>query len=238
MKMNKIDGLLSEIRLLCAVVLACCFGAAAQAQSDSNVAVEGYVGLVTDYRDRGLSLSGFDPAITASVGAFHDSGAYVGIDGAAFFDSAVGLDGRARLFAGYTLDKGDYIYDFSVELDSVHGSGSNFFLELKATVSRDFGLAFTRGGISVAPDGRWSNPSGESYYVFADAEVPVPTLPALTVITHVGHDVRSGGQNLWNWSAGLSAFVGDIELAGRYEKSSINNRIGNDRFLFSLRYFF
>lgn len=221
-----------------ACVWVCGLVPSAQAQSDSKVAVEGYIGAVTDYRDRGLSLSGFDPAITASVGAFHDSGAYFGIDGAAFFDSAVGLDGRARLFAGYSLDRGDYVYDFSVELDSVHGTDSNFFPELRATVSRDFGLAFTRSGISIAPDGRWSNPTGESYYVFADVEVPVPTFPALTVITHVGHDVRSGGQNLWNWSAGLSAFVGDIELAGRYEKSSINNRIGNGRFLFSLRYFF
>lgn len=207
-------------------------------QSNSSVSVDGYVGAVSDYRDRGISLSGFDVAGTASVGIFHDSGAYVGIDGAAFTDGAASFDGRARLFAGYTIDRGDFIYDVSVELDSVYGGGSNFFPEIKATVSRDLGLAFTRVGFSAAPDGRWSNPSGENYYVFADAEVPVPTLPALTVVTHVGHDMRTGGENLWNWSAGLSAFVGDIELAGRYEKSSLNERIGKGRFVFSLRYFF
>lgn len=211
-------------------------GGALQAQ-DSDFSIDGYIGGTTDYRDRGLSLSDADIVPMGSIGAFHDSGFYFGLD-VAKIDTDRGGNFRTEFFAGYSLDQGDYVYDLSVEVDTIYGDTSQYYPEFKASVSRDFGIAFTRVGAAYAPGGRWSNPQNQSFYTFADLELPVPTLPALTVVTHLGHDFRSDIGNLWDWSAGLSAFVGDIELSLTYDDSSIRDRSGKGSVIFGMRYYF
>lgn len=208
------------------------------AQDEGGIAVDGYVGVVSDFRDRGLSLSDKDPAVVASLGAFSDSGFYGGVLGA-YFDGSFGADSKLEFYAGYQIDKGDYIYDLSVELDSYHGDGnSRFFPEFKASVARDFGLAFIRTGAAYAPDGRWSLPDQDSLYLFTDLEVPVPTMPELTIIGRMGHDFRQDRSNLWDWGVGLSAFVNQVEFSLMYESSSLDHRIGDDRIVFGARLYF
>lgn len=206
-------------------------------EGERPFSIDGYVGIVTDYRDRGLSLSDRDIAVTGSLGLFHENGFYIGVD-AASIDNGFGADVRTELFAGYTVDKGDYIYNVSFELDGIHGNGSDYYPELKASVARDFGLAFTRFGTAFAPDGRWSAPQSDSLYFYGDVELPVPTMPSLTIVTHLGHDFRSDINNLWDWSVGLSAFVGDVEFTATYDKSSLDQRIGRGRFIVGARLYF
>jgi uncharacterized protein (TIGR02001 family) len=203
----------------------------------SPFSLDGYVGLTSDMRDRGISLSDRDFTLNGSVGLFHDSGFFGGIDFAKV-DLVNGADVRTELFAGYSLDKGDYVYDFTVELDSNHGAGSQYYPEFKAAVSRDFGLAFTRIGAAYAPSGRWSNPGGDSIYTYGDIEIPVPTMSALTLLAHLGHDMRGGAENIWDWSVGVSAFVGDVEFTVAYEKSTIDQDIGSGRVIFGGRFYF
>lgn len=208
-----------------------------QAQEEQGPLIDGYIGGTTDLRDRGVSLSDRDIAALASVGAFFENGFYLGLD-ASTVDTASGADGRFELFTGYSFDRNGYTYDVSVELDTFHGDSSQFFPEFKASVSRDFGLAFTRAGIAYAPGGRWLNPGNDSVYSFADLEVPVPNMPSFTVIGHVGRDFRSNTSNLWDWSAGVSAFVGDIEFSLSYEDSSLDDRRGSGRVIFGARFYF
>ncbi len=207
------------------------------AQDASDFSLDGYIGLTTDYRDRGLSLSDRDIAVVGSIGAFHENGFYFGLD-AGTVSTANGADGRIEFYTGYSLDKGGFIYDFSVEVDSFHGSSSQFYPEFKVSASRDFGLAFTRAGVAYAPEGRWINPNNDSFYTFADLEIPVPNLPALTFVSHVGHDFRGGLNDLWDWSVGLSAFVDDVEFSLSYENSSLDRREGSGRVIFGARLFF
>lgn len=209
----------------------------ATAQDQSAFSLDGYIGVTTDYRDRGLSLSDRDIAAVSSIGAFHDSGFYFGLD-AGTVETFNGSDGRLEFFTGYSLDAGDFVYDFSAELDTFHGNGSQFYPEFKVSASRDFGLAFTRAGIAFAPEGRWITPSNDSFYTFADLEIPVPNMPSLTLISHVGHDFRGGVNDAWDWSVGLSAFVGDVELNVSYEDSSLDRREGSGRVIFGARLYF
>ncbi len=207
------------------------------AQDEWSLSLDGYVGVTSDYRDRGLSLSDRDFAAVGSIGAFFENGFYTGVD-AGTVDTANGGDARLEFFAGYSVDTGSYVYDFSVELDSIHGDSSQYYPEFKASVSRDFGLAFTRAGLAYAPGGRWANPNNQSFYSFADLEIPVPNMPALTIIGHVGRDFRNDIENLWDWSVGLSAFLGDAELNVSYEKSSFDGRIGSGRIIVGARMYF
>jgi len=205
--------------------------------NDGGISLDGYIGLASDFRDRGLSLSDKDPALMGSVGLFSDSGFYGGVT-AAIVDDGQGGDTKTEFYAGYQIDKGDYIYDLSFELDSFHGEGSRFYPEFKATMARDFGLAFIRGGASYAPDGRWSNPDIDSTYIFVDLDVPVPTLPELTVISRFGYDIRAGRSNLWDWGVGLSAFIDDVELSLMYEDSTLDQRIGNGAVILGAKFYF
>ncbi|TNE63860.1 MAG: hypothetical protein EP335_08655 [Alphaproteobacteria bacterium] len=221
---------------LAALVATMAIGTTAFAE-DEGFSIDGYVGGVTDYRDRGLSLSGKDPAVVASVGAYQDNGFYFGVSGASV--GWAGIDARVRGFAGYRIDKGDYIYDFSAELDSTHGDDSNFYPEFRGTIARDFGLAFIRGGLVYAPDGRWSLPTQQSLYAFTDLEVPVPNLPELTIIGRLGYDMRGGDfRNLWDYGIGLSAFIESVELTLMYENSSLNGGYGKGAVVFGAKYYF
>ena len=211
-------------------------GATAQ-EAEPAWDIEGYVGLYTDYRDRGLTLSDLDPAIAGSLGIYHKSGLYGGVD-AALIDDGRGGDSKTEFYLGYSLDKGDYIYDFSVELDGIHGDTSDYYSEFKASMARDFGIAFIRGGVAYAPEGRWNTPDIDSFYTYADLELPVPTIPELTFITHVGYDARQSRSNLWDWSIGVSAFIESFEINLTFEDSSLDQIIGNGRFILSTKFYF
>ena len=224
-------------KLLLGTLAATVFAAPSWAQDEKPYSIDGYVGVTSDYRDRGLSLSDRDPTIRASVGLYHDNGFYVGGGLAAISDSAGG-DAQANIFAGYNFDSGGFTYDLSVELDSIHGEGSSYYPEFTGTVSRDFGLAYIRTGITYAPDGRWSAPESDSLYLFTDLEVPVPTMPELTVISRLGYDVRSDRRDLWDYGVGLSAFIENFELSVMYENSSQNGGLGKGAVIGGVKFYF
>ena len=212
-------------------------GVASAQDDDPTWSIEGYAGFFTDYRDRGLTLSDLDPTIAGSLAIFHKSGLYGGLD-AAKIDDGRGGDTKTEFYLGYSFDTGSYIYDFSVELDGIHGSDSNYYSEFKASVARDFGIAFIRGGLAYAPEGRWNTPDVDSFYAYTDLELPVPTFPELTFISHVGYDARNSRSNLWDWSIGISAFIESFEVSVSFEDSSLDQAIGNGRFVLNTKIYF
>ena len=211
---------------------------AAHAQGEPSWDIDGYAALTSDFRDRGLRYSDGGSSVYASLSAFHQSGLYGGIE-VALIDDGFTSGERTEVFAGYGFDAGNYIYDFSVEVEGVHLGTSSYYPEIKASIARDFGLAYIRGGLAFAPEGRWNAPDIDSYYSYIDLEVPVPLLSQLTVLTHVGYDVRGGSNNLWDWSVGVSAFVFEnIELGIAYENSSLDAPIGKGGVIFNAKVYF
>jgi uncharacterized protein (TIGR02001 family) len=225
--------IISSLTLLTAIASNSAFAQ----EEESDWSLDGFVGVATDYRDRGLSVSDRDFTAHGSIGLFHSSGFSGGMDLAGISDG-LGSDVRTEFFAGYSMDNGDYVYDFSVELDVFHGDSSRYYPEFKAAISRDFGLAFIRGGIAFAPDGRWSSPDLDSYYTFADLEIPVPTIPELTLMTHIGYDARDGASDLLDWSVGLSAFVQNFEVTLAFEDSSLDRSISNGQVVLGAKFYF
>ena len=219
------------------LMAAACLAAPALAEDEKPYSIDGYVGVTTDYRDRGLSLSDRDPTVRGSVGLYHDSGFYVG-GGLAAISNSAGGDAQANIFAGYNFETGGFSYDLSVELDSIHGGGSSFYPEITGTVSRDFGLAYIRTGVSYSPDGRWSTPNSNSLYLFTDLEVPVPTMPELTIISRLGYDMREDRRNLWDYGIGLSAFIESFELSVMYENSSLDGGLGKGAVIGGVKFYF
>ncbi|PCI59109.1 MAG: hypothetical protein COB37_12095 [Kordiimonadales bacterium] len=210
----------------------------AHAQDDEpDFTFGGYVAVSNDYRDRGLTLSDGDISVYGSLSVFHKSGFYAGVD-AALSDDTFGRDQKTEFYVGYSFDKGVYAYDFSFELEGFYGNSDAYYPEIKASISRDFGLAFIRGGAAFAPEGRWNTPGVDSLYTYADLDIPVPTLPALTFISHVGYDFRDGRSDLFDWSIGFSAVLDPVEISLTYEDSSLDQRIGNGAVILGFRAYF
>ncbi len=64
--------------MLAGTALAATPALAQEEEADSSISVSGNVGIVTDYRFRGVSLSGGDFALQGGIDVTHDSGFYVG----------------------------------------------------------------------------------------------------------------------------------------------------------------
>ncbi len=133
-----------------AIILAAAGPAVAQSWS-----VEGEVGVVSDYRYRGYSLSDGDPALQAGGSAWHASGWYV--TGYASSVAAIG-DGSGPTsdieltagvgwsgeIAGWTLDLGLMGYGYP-------GARGVDYVELPVSVARSFGPASWTLGYAHAP---------------------------------------------------------------------------------------
>ncbi len=208
------------------------------AVAGDSLSIDGFVGVTSDMRDRGISISDKDATLRGSIYGFHDSGIYAGVD-AALIDDGMGGDEKTEFFAGYSFDTdGGYTVDLSVELDGIHGITSEYYPEYKAALSRDFGLAFLRGGLSFSPEGRWNTPGVDSWYAYSDIEIPLPVVSEITLITHMGYDLRDNRSNLFDWSAGFSIFMDEFEVTVMYEDSSLDDTRAKGRFVLGTRFYF
>src|SRR3990167_10424122 len=104
-------AMLTSIRgLLAATVIATSAFAAAPALAQDEeagpVTVTGSVTVVSDYRFRGVSLSGGDPAIQGGITVAHESGFYIGTWGSSIDDGGSDFYGDVELdvFGGWSGD--------------------------------------------------------------------------------------------------------------------------------------
>lgn len=172
-----------------------CLASPAFAQDDtaapSGITVTGNVGIVSDYRFRGVSLSGGDPAVQGGVTATHDSGFYVGTwassidDGGSDFYGDVELD----LFAGWSgdiaegvgLDLGLLYYAYP---SNAKGFDAEYF-EPYVTLSGSLGPVTAKVGANYAWD-QDSLGGSDCLYLRTDLSAGIPQTP-LTLSAHLGY---------------------------------------------------
>ncbi|SFP21579.1 TorF family putative porin [Qipengyuania nanhaisediminis] len=210
--------------------LACGLSSPALAQDDADtdgVTVSANVSLVTDYRFRGVSLSGGDPAIQGGLDVAHDSGFYAGvwassIDGGPSygemeFDIYGGWSGQ--LSEGVSVDVGLLYYLYpSEEL----GLDTDYW-EPYASIGFNLGPAEATVGAAYA----WEQDSlggDDNLYVYTDLSTGLPGTP-LTVTGHLGYtdgvlappllagDTDDSGLD---WSIGASYAAGPLEVGISY----------------------
>lgn len=199
--------------------------------SSSSVTVTGNVALVTDYRFRGVSLSGGDPAIQGGITATHDSGFYVGTwassidDGGSDFYGDMELD----LFGGWSgsvaegvgVDVGLLYYAYPT-----NASGNNAaFFEPYANLTGTIGPVSAKAGVNYA----WSQDAllnEDNIYLHTELSVGIPNTP-ITLNGHLGYNSgalsadyvtgASTDKTSWDWSVGASATVlGNVSLGVSY----------------------
>lgn len=207
-----------------------------------DLTVTGTVALVSDYRFRGVSQTGGDPAIQGSINLNHSSGLYVGawsssISGGAVYGSQE-LDLYAgitrEIASGVTADAGLLYYAYP----SGHVGKAEFF-EPYASVSTTYGPAKIKLGVNYAWD-QAAIGNDDNIYAYGNVDFGIPSTP-LTLSAHAGYqDGNLSGPFLagstkrhgWDYSVGASATVlGKVTLGVSYVgiEGPVVNRLTDDQ---------
>ncbi len=186
----------------------------AQEEPASPVTVSGSVGLVSDYRFRGVSQSDKAMAVQGGITATHESGAYVGTwaSNLAGWGTFGGAGIELDLFAGYaipinettTLDVGLTWYMYP------SGADETDFAEPYVKLSSQLGPVKGLVGIAYAPKqqalGKWYNGSAsyatgipdnpgkknDNLYTWVDVSGAVPNTP-VSLKAHLGYSKGNSG---------------------------------------------
>ena len=192
------------------LALALCSGLAATPAAAADWSAE--VGVVSDYRYRGLSLSNRKPAVQGSLSLEHVSGAYAELWASSLTGSGAS---RAEIdaTAGYAFSLTEALsFDASATYYAYPGAADANALELTGALEAGDGPFTASLGLSVAPPQQGTrNDSGArktNVYAFAGASYQVPFVP-LTLRTSLGYERgpwdMAEGAGKWDWSLGGEA---------------------------------
>lgn len=196
----------------------------------SDITVSGNVALVSDYRFRGVSLSGGDPAIQGGVTLTHDSGFYAGTWASSIDDGGTDIYGDMELdlFAGWSgdltegigLDVGLLYYAYPT---NATGFDAEYF-EPYATLSTTLGPLEAKLGVNYAWD-QSSLGDSDNLYIHTEFGAGIPQTP-ISLLAHLGYTdgvlappflAGAGDSTGFDWSLGASATVlGSLTLGISY----------------------
>lgn len=206
----------------------------ALAQDDgaaSPITISGNAAVTSDYRFRGVSLSGGDPAIQGGVDVAHESGFYVGTWGSSIDGGALG-EMELDVYAGWTGDVAEgvtfdigllyYMYPAS---DSVAGVELDTdYFEPYASIGTTMGPVGATVGVAYA----WEQDAlggNDNLYLYTDWSLGIPDTP-VTFNAHLGYTdgalappllAGSTDDSGLDWSVGVSATVyGGLSLGVSY----------------------
>jgi uncharacterized protein (TIGR02001 family) len=154
----------------------------------SEFTVTGNVALVTDYRFRGVSLSGGDPAVQGGVTLNHSSGFYVGAWSSSIDGGPLYGEQELDLFGGWT---GDVASGVTVDVGLLkyvyltNDVGPADYWEPYASVATQLGPVHAKLGVAYAWD-QDSLGSDDNLYVYSNLDIGVPNTP-ITVSGHLGY---------------------------------------------------
>ena len=218
-------NMLTSVRsLLAATVLAGSIVVAAPALAedegiagDSGFTVTGSVATVTDYRFRGVSLSGGDFALQGGITISHSSGFYVGTWGSSLEDTPLYGELETDLFAGWggevadgvKVDAGLLVYTYLS-----NDVGPADYWEPYASVTGQLGPVAAKLGVAYAWD-QDSLGGSDNFYIYTNLDAGIPTTP-ITVSAHLGFTdgvlappllAGTADDSGFDWSLGASATV-------------------------------
>jgi uncharacterized protein (TIGR02001 family) len=196
--------------------------------------VSGEIGVVSDYRYRGVSLSRGRPAVQGSVTIEHDSGLYAEAWASTLERPGDPTDSEVDFTAGFSKDLSEaFNVDLSGSFFAYPSAGSDNYVEATAVVTAARGAASGSLGLSYIPRQRAtrddSGASHDNAYLFGTLDYAIPKTP-VTLKAGLGYErgafdeVERGGK--WDWTLGCEAELKRVRLGLAYVGS---NADGGDR---------
>jgi uncharacterized protein (TIGR02001 family) len=201
--------------VICGLVLLAA-PATTMAAESTGLSVDGELGIVSDYRFRGLSLSDDRPAIQGGVTGSLSNGLYASVWGSTIDEYGAGADGKgATVEVDYTLgwafEVSGLSVDAAVSRYTYPGGEDVAFFELPVSVSRGWNDWAATLGAAYAPAQKALG-DDDNRYVFAKLAWARPSAP-FDVAVQVGHESGAfapGGK--WDWSASVTRRIANVEL--------------------------
>lgn len=189
-----------------------------QLESARPIQLEYELGVVSDYRFRGVSASGRKPALQAGLSAKFAGGAYLGVWGSTIEEYAsegdtsgakVEVDfsaGRAFQAAGLDIDLGIAAYTYPRAEDLS-------YVELPISLSRSFGGATLTMGGAYAPS---QSALGEKDNAYVFGSVGWQAGPAEMTVQTGYEDGAFAPGGKWDWSVGVARQFGPLRAELNY----------------------
>lgn len=218
---------------------------AQEAEATPPVTVSGSVGLVSDYRFRGVSQSDENLAIQGGFTIAHEDGFYAGTWGSnlAGWGTFGGTNMELDIFAGYATTIGSAGIDVGVTWYMYPAGADNTdFFEGYAKLSGTAGPVELTASVFYAPKqealGNFSNTpfsrgqKQDNLYLAGDASFSIPDTP-VSFSAHIGYSDGNPGLGpngtsiaptgkYWDWSLGASVNVyGPLTLGIAYVDTDI-----------------
>ncbi|ABC62337.1 TorF family putative porin [Erythrobacter litoralis] len=190
-----------------------------KAGGDSGVEFSANVALTTEYRFRGVDLSGGELAIQGGFDVTLPAGFYVGTWASSLDETTVGYGStELDVYGGWSGDVTDGVaLDVGVigYLYPDAGPGDFDYVEFYGSVAFTFGPAETTLGVAYAPD-QDSLGSTDNLYLYTDVGIGIPNTP-ITINGHLGYTdgflTFTNDGKAWDWSIGAEVAIPDTPLS-------------------------
>jgi uncharacterized protein (TIGR02001 family) len=219
-----------------AVLLSLALAAPARAQDEppgaaggGGLALSGEALLLSDFRFRGVSRSGEDPAVQGQLTLSLPSGLYAGARGTGALDDVAPLGNlQLDLYAGYGLELGS---GTSLDAGLIYywfpdGDGATDHFEPYASVSHLLGPVEATLGAKYAPE-QEAIGGEDRLYLFGEVEAGIP-LTRVTLTASAGWQDAGALGRYWNWSLGGRYAFGPFEAGLRYVDTDLPSAPGQD----------
>jgi uncharacterized protein (TIGR02001 family) len=197
-------------------------GTASAAETNAPFEISATLTGVSDYRFRGMSLSGRDPAIQGSIDVEHASGFYVGTWAASIAEFS-GANVEMDVYGGWRGGVGGVDLDFGVTGYLYPGGEDANYYEVMGSASFTLGPAEAKLGIAYGPD--QSNLGDEdNFYAYGQVRSAIPGTP-VTIVAQVGHEngaLAGVSGEKWDWSLGAQVVKDRFTLGLNYVDTNID----------------
>ena len=191
---------------------------------ESGVSFSANIAFTTEYRFRGVDLSGGDFAVQGGFDLSHESGLYVGTWASNLDEDTVGFGStELDIYGGWSGDltdglSGDVGVIYYIYPNAPTAAGPTDYIEFYASVSASLGPVSVTPGIAYAPD-QDSLGSTDNLYLYTDVSVGIPETP-LTINGHLGYTdgflTFTNDSKAWDWSISADLAVGPATLSAAY----------------------
>lgn len=201
-------------------VAAACLWAPATWAAD----ISGELGLVSDYRYRGLSLSESEPALQASLVLEDKSGFHADLWASSIRNQRSGPSAEIDLAAGYEAGLGGGVtLDLALIYYLYPADADGNYVEGLASLSLSRGPGTATLGMALVPPQRATRDQDDRAHgnVYAFGEIAYELAdPPVTLTVRAGYErgyfdeVRGGGK--WDWQVGAEIVSGMVRLGIEY----------------------
>jgi len=192
-------------------------------EAESDITFTGGITAVSDYRFRGISLSGEDPAIQSTLNINHSSGFYAGVWASTLEYTPAYGEAEVDLYAGWTgeiasgttLDAAVLYYLYP------EGSGNSDYFEPYASISHTLGPVTAKAGINYAPS-QDATGNNDLIYYYGQLSAGIPGTP-VTLTGRLGNQ-DLGPASYLEWAVGASVSPGrGVTLGVQYVDTDLGD---------------